>query len=127
MLRTSEINSADRMAFEALTCTHNKGATLQSTMLNQKPSEEPGCWRACAVLNKLIGELPSVISVNFSPNDCRSFTYNVMTKNKPLTHFPSNKLRFLHQIIFKPLFPHSQQHMEIRTRFIQRTEWHLKH
>ena len=51
---STSLNSADRMAFEALTCTHNKGAPFQSIMLNQKPSEEPGCWRACAVLNKLI-------------------------------------------------------------------------
>ena len=115
------------IAHKAFNYANDEVATCQSIMMHQKSSEEPGCWRApikpCAVLNKLIGELPSVIRVDFSPNDCRSFTYNVTTRNQPLTHFPSIKLKFLHQIIFKPLFPHSQQHTEIRTRFITCRFW----
>ena len=33
--------------------------------------------RPCAVLNRLMGLLPSVMSVDLSPRDCSSFTWRV--------------------------------------------------
>ena len=82
-----------------------QSSSLNFPCSNQGDSKAP--IKPCAVLNRLIGDWPSVINVDFSPRDCNSLTYKdkciIKINHKIFTSF---HLKFLYGV------PISQEWMQ---------------